>query len=781
MKEKEGGRGVTVADELVNAIRRRLPEPDYLAVESVPARPSRVSDWPSWVPPYLVNYYADQGVTRPWLHQARFAELAHRGTNVVVATGTSSGKSLAYQLPILTELAHDETACAIYITPTKALGSDQLTTLRRISDAVPELSGIHPAPYDGDTPPESRRSIRDTTRFALVTPDMLNASILPNHPRWARLLRRLRYVMIDECHVYRGVFGSGMSAVIRRLRRLCARYGSHPVFLLASATAADPARHAADLVGADVTAITEDGAPAGRCTVVLWEPCGNTASTRRPASTEAAEIMSALIAEGARTLTFARSRRGAEVVALRAREELGLMGRGDLAGRVAPYRAGYLAEDRRRLERDLDSGRLLGVATTSALELGIDVGALDAVVMAGYPGTIASFRQQAGRAGRRGQESLVVLVGRDDPMDTYLIHHPDRLLRHPLERTAFDPHNPHVLAGQVLSAVAEAPLTDAEVDAWGVRGIVDSLTAAGELRHRRRGWFLSPSTDAPPVPLRDGADEVLIVDGTDGRVLGTVDTGRAPAQVHPGAVYFHQADSYVVDSLDLDGAVAVVRPEDPDYSTSATSTTSVRILGELDRMRPSPGLDIARLDVEVTTRVTGFITRGLDGRILAEAPLDMPTQVLSTRAVAYTVDPAVLAAMGIEADEIPGALHAAEHAAIGLLPLLATCDRWDLGGLSTSAHPQTGLPTVFVYDGHPGGAGFADRGYQAFTQWIGATGDAVRSCPCEAGCPSCVQSPKCGNGNHPLDKHGAIRLLSGIEAMLIGQALAAFRPGTTRP
>ena len=781
-------------DEIASILSTRLPESTCTSSTTSPPRPARYGTWPDWVHPPLRRHLSEvDDIRRPFIHQELCARIAREGRHVVVSTGTSSGKSLGYLLPVLSGLAEDDRACALYVTPTKALGSDQLAAVSRLTRSVDGLGSVHPAPYDGDTPDEARRHIRDTSRMVFTNPDMCHASILANHTRWARVLRNLRYVVIDECHSYRGIFGANVALVLRRLRRICSRYGSSPVFILASATIADPAGHAGRLTGLPVEPVTDDGAPTGARTVVLWEPGfidppddTSTAPVRRAASTEAALIMARVIAEGARTLTFVRSRRGAEAVALRCAEELSRMGRRDLAQRVAAYRAGYLAADRRRLERQLDDGTLVGVASTNALELGIDVGGLDAVVTAGFPGTVASFWQQAGRAGRRGQGSIVVLVARDDPMDTYLVHHPEALLGSPVERSVFDPTNPYVLRGHLYCAAVEFPLTERDLALFGPRGDVDDvvseLTGVGLLRKRPRGWFAvdrhpdehpelpRPHTAHGSVSLRGGAGgDVTIVDSGDGRLLGTVDSVRAVSQVHPGAVYIHQGESFVVDDLLLDDHLALAHAEIPDYTTFARSTTSIRITedpGDGELRNPSPGLWVANVGVEVTEQVTGYVVRLSDGTVLDQVPLDYPPQQLRTRAVAYTVDPAALSAMGIRAADLPGALHAAEHAAIGMLPLIATCDRWDIGGVSTALHADTGLPTVFVYDGHPGGAGFADCGFTRFRDWITATFEAVRACSCEDGCPSCVQSPKCGNGNSPLDKHGALTLLGTMVTML---------------
>lgn len=776
--------------ELAEVITRRYPESTLTHMVTLPATKARFADWPTWIPQGLRENLEHRGVAKLYSHQVATAELAWQGTHVVVASGTSSGKSLGYQLPILSSLAADPTACALYLTPTKALGSDQLSVISELIRTTPELgtAGIHPAPYDGDTPTEARSGIRELSRFIFSNPDMVHASLLGNHERWARVLRHLKFIVVDECHAYRGVFGANISLVLRRLLRIAAHYGAHPTVILASATSTEPALHASRLIGAPVEAVTEDGAPTGERTVMLWEPGfiegvegEHGAPVRRAASTEAAALMGTLIAEGARTLTFVRSRRQAEIVALRAQEELSLLGRPDFGRRVASYRAGYLAEDRRRLERMLDQGDLVGVATTNALELGIDVGGLDAVITAGFPGTIASFWQQAGRAGRRGQGSLVILVARDEPMDTYLVHHPEALLHKPVEAAVFDPGNPHVLRGHLYCAAVEKPLTPQEVAAFGAEQVVEELSTEGLLRRRPRGWFavhraagdsedLNPDTAHHLVNLRGGSgSEFMIVDISDGRLLGTIDSARAMSQVHPGAVYLHQGESFVIAELDVEEQLALARPETPEYTTFARSDTDIRITdapGDDEVFNPGGGVWVANVGVEVTDRVTGFVSKLADGTTLDTTPLYLPPQKLNTRAVAYTIDPLALSAMGIAAADIPGALHAAEHAAIGMLPLLATCDRWDIGGVSTALHADTGLPTVFVYDGMEGGAGFADCGFHRFSEWMVATFEAVRSCSCESGCPSCVQSPKCGNGNNPLDKAGAIKLLGALVTLL---------------
>ncbi|QJY45394.1 DEAD/DEAH box helicase [Pseudonocardia broussonetiae] len=748
-------------------------------VATVPAREGDVVPWPGWVAAPVREAFVRRGVGAPWRHQAEAASLAHAGRDVVVATGTASGKSLAYQLPVLSRLAEDPRATALYLSPTKALAADQLRALAEL-----DLPGVRPAPLDGDTPLEERDWARAHSRWIFSNPDMLHRAVLPRHSRWATFLRRLCVVVVDECHTYRGVFGSHVALLLRRLLRVAARYGARPTVVLASATVAEPAAFASRLTGRAVTAVTVDASPHAGRTVALWEPPllpeltgENGAPVRRPAGSEAARMLADLVVEGARTLAFVRSRRGAELTALGAQRLLADVDP-DLAARVAAYRGGYLPEERRALEAALASGALLGVATTNALELGVDIAGLDAVVVAGFPGTRASFWQQAGRAGRAADSALVVLVARDDPMDTYLVHHPDALLGAPVEGCVLDPANPYVLAPQLVCAAAELPITEDDVEElFGgapAAAVLDELVADGVLRRRPAGWFWPSPRERPAgsVDIRgSGLGQVAVVEAGTGRMLGTVDAASAPASVHPGAVYLHRGESHLVEELDLDAGVALVVAADPDWRTDARSTADVEVVRVLSRREHGP-VGVAFAEVDVTSQVVAYQRRAPDGTVLETVPLDMPEQTLRTRSVLYDVDDAALAAAGVGPDDLPGALHAAEHAAIGLLPLFAICDRWDIGGMSTALHPHTGRPTVFVHDGHPGGAGFAERGHEVLRAWLTATRAAIRDCGCRSGCPSCVQSPKCGNGNAPLDKRGAVRVLDVVLAALAGPVTA---------
>ncbi|MFE5558623.1 DEAD/DEAH box helicase [Streptomyces sp. NPDC056544] len=744
--------------------------------EHLPPRAGRHAVWPDRIRTDVVAAIGSAGIDHPWEHQAAAAELALDGTSVVVATGTASGKSLAYLAPVLSALAdgaeapNGRGATALYLAPTKALAADQRRAVREL--AAPLGSAVRPAVYDGDTPVEEREWVRQYANYVLTNPDMLHRGILPAHPRWSSFLRALRYVVIDECHTYRGVFGSHVAQVLRRLRRLCARYGAEPVFLLASATASDPAAAASRLTGVRVIEITDDASPRGEVVFALWEPPLLTelrgekgAPVRRTATAETADLLTDLVVQGVRTVAFVRSRRGAELISVITQERLASVDR-SLARRVAAYRGGYLPEERRALERALHSGELLGLAATTALELGVDVSGLDAVLITGYPGTRASLWQQAGRAGRSGQGALAVLIARDDPLDTYLVHHPEALFQRPVEATVLDPDNPYVLAPHLCAAAAELPLTDADLNLFGpaTEDLLPQLEAAKLLRRRATAWHWTRRERASDLTdIRGGGGRpVQIVEASTGRLLGTVDESAAHTAVHEGAVHLHQGRTYLVKHLDLEGSAALVEQADPPFSTTARDTTSISVL-ETETEIPWGSARLCFGSVEVTNQVVSYLRRKLiTGEVLGEAKLDLPPRTLRTRAVWWTVTEDQLDEARINPEILGGALHAAEHASIGMLPLFATCDRWDIGGVSVPLHPDTLLPTVFVYDGHPGGAGFAERAFNTARAWLTATRDAIAACECEAGCPSCIQSPKCGNGNEPLHKRGAVRLLTRL-------------------
>lgn len=781
----------------------RGADPEQLRhVRTIPAREAVNEPWPEWTHPDLVEAYGRLGIHEPYRHQVRAADLAHEGRHVVIATGTASGKSLAYQLPALdavhrSELRvradpgkiHDDGAVALYLSPTKALAADQLAAIRSLG-----LSTVRAETYDGDTDPSSRRWIRDHANVILANPDMLHFGILPNHAWWARFFRRLRYVIVDEAHSYRGVFGSHVANLMRRLRRICAYYNSGaeagagtgqswPVFIAASATASDPGTSFGRLIGAPVEAVAEDCSPHGATTVAFWEPAlteqrgENGAPERRTAVAETSDLLANLVSSRIRTIAFIKSRRGAETIASITRRLLDEVDP-SLPQRVAAYRSGYLPEERRALERSLRSGELLGVSSTSALELGIDISGLDAVLVAGWPGTRASLFQQIGRAGRAGQDAVAAFVASDDPLDTYLVNHPEAIFDVSVEATVFDPSNPYVLGPHLCAAAAELPLGPAEVPLFGptAEGLLDRLVAQGYLRKRPAGWFWThPQSAAAMVNLRaDGGGPVSIVDADTGSLLGTMDSPQTHYQAHTGAVYVHQGESYVVEDLNEAEHCVVVRRANPDYYTTARDITQIEVL-ETQRTTRWGDVEVHFGDVKVTTQVVSFQRKALiSNEVLGEEPLELGARDLFTKAVWFVMDNRSLTGAGLIEPQFPGSLHAAEHAAIGLLPLVASSDRWDIGGVSTAIHADTGVPTIFVYDGHPGGAGFAERGYEKARVWLTATKEAIEACECESGCPSCVQSPKCGNKNNPLDKDGAVRLLG----MLLADATDQMAPDT---
>ncbi len=674
------------------------------------------------------------------------------GGHVIVTTGTASGKTLAFNLPVLDALVRDPKARALYLYPTKALAQDQFRTL-----AAYRLPRLLPSIYDGDTPIADRAAIRRTARVVLTNPDMVHVGVLPNHDRWGDLLANLRFVVVDEAHVYRGVFGSHVANVLRRLRRLAGIYGADPRFLLASATVSNPGELATSLLGERADVVGDDGAPRAERIVALWNPplLDAELGLRASALGEAARLQAAFVERGLRTLTFAKSRKAAELIHRFTADRLGD------DSRLSPYRAGYTPEQRRDIERRLAEGELLGVSATNALELGIDVGLLDAVISVGFPGTVASLRQQWGRAGRRGS-GVAVLVASEDALDQFFMRQPDALLGRRVEAAILDHANPRVLAGHVRAAAYEAPLTEDDALLLGPEAL-DAAARDPELRASPAGIVWSGREQpAARLPLRStDADAFTVVDTSTGALLGLVERARAYSTVHQGAVYLHLGEPYLVRSLDLGALRAEVEPFGGDWYTQAKKETATQIVAARTTERRL-GLDLSFGEIEVTEQVVGYERRSITSQERIDlVDLELPQTSFATEAVWFLPEPGQLA--GLETmPALLGTLHAAEHALIALLPLWAMCDRWDIGGLSTNLHPQTGRPTVFVYDGHPGGVGITERGFERFEGWVADTAALIRGCPCADGCPSCVQSPKCGNLNDMLDKRGALTFLERL-------------------
>jgi len=834
---------ITTAEDLEAFVTSIGDDPRLVHLERIPERSARFAELDHPLPPIVRERL---GVDQLWAHQARAIDLARTGRSVAVATGTASGKSLCYQAPIAEAIVEGlRPATALLLFPTKALAQDQLRSLTQMD--IPKLVA---ATYDGDCSTEERTWVRTHANVVLTNPEMLHHGILPNHGKWATTLMRLRYVVVDELHLLRGIFGSHVAHLLRRLRRLCAIYGSDPTFVFSSATIGEPGLLASQLCGLDVAEITNDASPRGERLFVLWNPSAPQTSApvptdpapdhpgldldallrlddldhldhldhheldggsdregpaptgvdpapgrsgreappavaapfaadgerevpatpkRESANHETAVLVARLVRRGHRAIAFCRSRKGAEVVAAQTGRHLPT----DLAELVRPYRAGYLTAERREIEADLFAGHLRGVIATTALELGVDIGGLDACVLNGFPGTIASMWQQAGRAGREAQQSLAVLVAGDDQLDQWYMNHPEQVFERRPERAVISLTNPAVALPHLACAAYEAPLTHADERWWpellddAVRHLVvgDQL----RLRPRGRGSLREPTAvwagrgwPSNGVGLRGSSGDLVHIVLPDGTLVGTADHDRSCQLVHPGAIYLHRGRTYRVTTLDLDDQVAVVEPHEPSEYTQPRTETAIAILAT-DHTRAVGAATLSVGSVRVSSRVVGY--RRIDtasGDLLSNEELHLPASELTTRAFWYVVEPELLTAAGIAPLDWPGTLHAVEHAAIAMMPLFTICDRWDVGGVSTALQVDTGRPTIVIYDAYEGGAGIAELGFEAADRHLEATLEVIESCPCDTGCPSCVQSPKCGNGNEPLDKAGAVALLRAI-------------------
>ncbi|MBV8430192.1 MAG: DEAD/DEAH box helicase [Solirubrobacterales bacterium] len=725
------------------------------------ARRPRLVPIPDELSPRVAGALEQAGISGLYEHQAQALEAAFAGPTIVT-TGTASGKSLCFQLPTLEVLTNDPAARALYLYPTKALAQDQARALNRFG--LPQA--IRPAIYDGDTPRAERAAIRKRANVILTNPDMLHVGILPHHGAWDELMANLAFVVVDEAHVYRGVFGSHVGNVLRRLRRVAAIHGTTPRFLLTSATIANPVELAQGLTGLEgFQLVDRDSAPRASRRVAMWNPplLDEALGVRGSALYEAAEVFSELITAGARTICFMRSRKGVELILRHATDRL----EPELAERIAPYRAGYTPAQRQDIQRRLSAGELLGVVATDALELGIDIGELDAAICVTFPGTVASLRQMWGRAGRRGR-GLAVYIAGEDALDQFFCRHPDDFLSRPVESAILDPHSAEIYAEHLVCAAHEAPLSDEDAPVLGEqwRDYAEELTLAGFLRQRATGFVPRRADDYPAarVALRSAsADSFILIDGSSGEVLGSVEAARAYSTVYEGAVYLHLGRAYSVLELDLGGRRALMEPFNGDYFTQA-KRDSMTYVERLHERRQTAGVTLSFGEVVYSETVLGYQRKGLqDHQVIDFQTLDLPTVEFPTRALWYELDE-LIATEPFPADHLLGALHALEHGQIAVLPLIAMCDRWDIGGLSTNAHPQTGGPTIFIYDGHPGGVGITRRGYDEFERLVSDARRLIGECRCQSGCPSCVQSPKCGNLNEPLSKAGALELIRRLQA-----------------
>jgi len=742
---------------------RRDYRQQIVHVEHIPPRAARYANLKRPLPAPLQEALRKTGASRLYTHQAQAIDAIHAGQHVIVATSTASGKTLVYNLPVLEAVLEAPQARALYLFPTKALAQDQLRSLRGLTQHV--LGGLLFGTYDGDTPQSARRRLRQSASIILTNPDMLHMGILPNHSLWSKFLANLKYVVIDEAHVYRGVFGSQVACTLRRLLRLCRFYGADPQFILCSATIANPREHAQRLTSLPAAVISDDGSPQASREFVLWNPpfVDAARAVRRSANVEATALFVEMVRQGIRNITFTKARKVAELILLYARDILA-NDAPELVPLVQSYRAGYRPELRREIEQALFSGRILGVAATNALELGVDVGHLDATALVGYPGTIASTWQQAGRAGRGVREALNVLIGLDNPLDQYFMRHPQALFGRSPENALIAPDNVYILRKHLPCAAYERPLTNDDEELFGP-GFVEAMVQLERdltLEYRDERWFFQGiGYPAENVSLRSiSAGRFAVLDESQNyRLMEELEETTAPLRVYPGAIYLHQGESYLITRLDLDMGVAYASPVDVDYYTEPREINQVSI--SQTRERKSLGVSEACFgELCVTQQVIGYRRlQQFSDTVLSMEPLDMPEQSFKTMSVWFDVPPAVIEEVERRGLDLVGGLHAVEHAAIGMLPLFAMCDRWDIGGLSTPLHPDTGRAQVFIYDACPGGVGIAEKGFALLTELWKATLAAIEDCPCEDGCPSCVQSPKCGNNNEPLDKRAAVLIL----------------------
>jgi DEAD/DEAH box helicase domain-containing protein len=731
-----------------------------VAESSEEARRAQTVALPRSLDPGFVEALKRAGVERLYSHQRAALEAATL-SNLVITSGTASGKSLAFNLPVLDGIARDAKRRALYLYPTKALAQDQA---RGLSALRPP--NLREAIYDGDTPREERPAIRRRSNLVLTNPDMLHVGVLPNHKSWGDFLANLGWVVVDEAHTYRGVFGSHVANVLRRLRRVARAYGAEPRFLLASATIANPVGLAEELVGTPFELIDDDGAPRAGREIAMWNPplIDKATGTRRSALGEAADLLAELVSHGVRTICFLKSRRGIELIQRFAHESLEARGKPELAARIAPYRGGYTPQQRREIEARLTDGELLAVVATDALELGIDIGELDAAICVTFPGTVASLRQMWGRAGRR-RRGLAVYVAGQDALDQFFCRHPDEFIGRPVEAAILDHESEQIAARHMVAAAYELPLSeeDTEVFGPGWRQRAERLVAAGQLREA--GGRVMPRGSefvAAKIPLRSASsDSVAVIERDSGEMLGLVEAERAFTTIHPGAIYLHLGRSYEVEQLDVAGQRAVVSRFDGDWYTRPKKETEIYI-ERVREQRSTSGVELHFGEVSVTEQVIAYQRVSIaDQEPFDIVALELPEQQFVTQALWYVLPERLSGAL--PPDVLLGSLHATEHGQIAVLPLIAMCDRWDIGGLSTNVHFQTGRSTIFIYDGHPGGVGITLRGYEQFERLLGDAEQLIAECPCESGCPSCVQSPKCGNLNEPLHKAGAQELMRSMK------------------
>lgn len=729
--------------------------PQVVHHEAIKERRSRFGKLRKPLPAGLTSALEDIGVSKLYSHQCAAIDLVRKGKNVIVATPTASGKSLIYNLPVFEKIISQPHSKALYLFPLKALAQDQLRAIEELAKSLPEDIRPTAAICDGDTSAYRRKKLREQPPNILISnPEMLHLSLLGYHDRWASFWVGITHVILDEVHTYRGIFGSHMAWVLRRLRRICRIYGSEPIFILSSATVGNPEGLAKDLLGMKVDAITETGAPQGARHFVFFEPYDS-------ASYSASQLLEAALKRELRTIVYTQSRKITELVSVWTQSRLG-----PNKDKLTAYRAGFLPEERREIEAKLSSGELLGVVSTSALELGIDIGSLDICILVGYPGTIMATWQRSGRVGRKQRDSLTILVGQEDALDQYFLRNPKEFFNRDVEAAVLNPHNKVLIKNHLICSAAERPI-DVDDPLFAdkeVQEVIEELSQQGDLLLGADGkhWFTNRKYPHRQVDLRGSGKSFAIRNTRNNNLLGEIDGHRCMKECHPGAIYLHRGKTYLVKALDLEGHEVAASRKNVNYFTRPLGDKETEILDvygstELLNFKASFGY------LRVTDTVTGFQKRLVKGQqLMSTHQLDLPPMVFETEGLWIEIPQALQNEMEQDQLHFMGGIHALEHGAIGVFPLQVLCDRNDVGGIAYPFHPQLMGPAVFIYDGYPGGVGLNRQAFSKIEDLLQTTLNTITSCPCEVGCPSCVHSPKCGSGNRPIDKAAAVRLLNGL-------------------
>lgn len=738
-------------EEFIKKIKRaRFYKKQIVHIEQLPAQDATFGELEKPLPENLEGYLLNRNI-KFYLHQAQAINEVRQGRNVVLATPTASGKTLAFNIPIMEALSNDKKATALYIYPTKALTNDQLKVLKELEKETGIKADANI--YDGDTPQHQRASIRENSRIILTNPYGLH-QYLPWHYKWRDFLQNLKFIVIDEAHVYRGVFGSNVAMVIRRLLRICNYYHANPQIILSSATIANPKEHAKRLTGKDFEVVSNDGSPRGKKLFVFWNPpfIDSTNTIRRSTHQETKDLLTLNILENLQTLCFTTSRQMAELITRWTKDELTI--RSKPSNTVTAYRAGYLPQERRDIENKLKNKNLIGVVSTIALELGIDIGSLDSVIISGYPGTVISTWQQAGRAGRSNSDSLVTLVAFQNPLDQYFMKHPDDFFGRSHEQAIIDLHNRYISLGHIMCAASELPMNDTDKQFFTelLEESIQALEQEKLVRKTPRGWVYSGTARTTEVVNLESISNKTVTVLCNGKLLETLPLNKAYEEAHAGAVLLHQGETYLCEDLDLDQLISKVRQENVSYYTEALKDVDVAIKKTYEES--NTGIRLGLGELSITEIYHTYLTKTYD-EVIKRLPVNLPPLSFSTVGLWFIVPDKIREEIESQGLDFAGGLHAVEHAMIAMSPIFAMCDRWDVGGLSTPLHPDTGEATIFIYDGFEGGIGISETLHSKIISLWEKTLELIENCECKDGCPSCIYSPKCGNENEPLDKKAA--------------------------